>query len=148
MNRKITLSLLSILIVALIVVLMPRINPKNGDSGVPRFSYRNIPAPTPTPKDEIVEISGQQPGDYITVRSIKSDNIYIKVYKNETLIGQTDLISEPTDNLVVNLSASTKDGDMLKVKALDQNNEEVYSQDVLITVTAILPNAILPKELQ
>ena len=152
-NYKIAFSLLTICIVILIVILLPKHEtPK--EYLPPRTSSRVIPAPTPTPKTvsdelQIIEASSQPPSSTLKINSVNIDfPVYIVVEKNGGSIGQSDVITESVENIEIDLTEETKNEDVLLIKAVDELDNVVFQKEVLIINTAVNPGILLPRELQ
>jgi hypothetical protein len=152
-NYKTVFSLLTIAVVILILLLLPKRNEssKNKNYVPPRVSSRRIPAPTPTPNanGELISVNSQAPGNRLVVNLISSEvPVYIYVYKNSDLIGESELITDLQENLQIDLINKTSDNDVLMVQVLNEEDEVLFEKEVLITTTALAPGVILPRDLQ
>ena len=150
-NYKTVYSLLTIAVVILIAILLPKTEPSPQKYEPPRVSSRRIPAPTPTPNanDELIAVNSQAPGNKLVVSLINSGvPVYINVYKKSDLIGESELITDLQQNLQVDLINKTSDSDVLLVQVLNEEDEVLFEKEVLITTTALAPGVILPRDLQ
>jgi len=152
MNKKTILALASIVVVIITFVLLPRRSKTNTSYEPPRTASRYVPAPLPTSIDtssQLITVNSQPPGVILLIESVNpQEPIYIAVERFGGLIGQSEVILEKTQDLGVDLDKETNDGDMVIVKAMNKKGEELFSKEILITITTIAPGAILPKDLK
>lgn len=150
-KKKTIFSITSIIVLILIVILLPKSQTKNNTYETPRTSVRYIPPPTPSPNiyEGVLTVQSQPPGDKLSIQSIKPiEPVYLVVEKDGEILWQSEFVSEEVNNLEVPLGEETKDGDVLFIKLINEEEKEVYKKEVLILTTALSPNIILPKDLQ
>lgn len=153
MNKyKTYFSLLTILVVVLIFILLPKTSkPKNMAFQEPNYSVRRIPAPTPTlnANDNLLTISSQPPSNKIVISKVDfQSGGYIKIFNKEEEIGRSEVYTGMQENLEITLLKETTEPDAINIVLYDEQNTEIVSKEVGIITTAIMPGVILPKDLQ
>lgn len=149
-HLKVRLSILSIFILVIAFVLIPKQNNKSQFAYVPGYSIRRIPPPTNKPEVLINSLKAhtQPPGHTVSISEINiAEPVFIKVFQNNELVGNSDLITESTANYQINLAKETRDGDVLEVVLFNEQDKLLYTSEVHITTTALIPGSILPKDL-
>lgn len=146
---KLFLSLLSIAVLILIVLLLPRPEGKKVVQEPPRTAVRFVPAPTPSPGDEIISVRSQLPGNTLRVTAVVVTNpSFIVVELDEEILFTSEMFAETVNNLDIPLGREIADGEVLTIKLYGENEKLVFEKEVLMTTTALAPGVILPKDLQ
>lgn len=150
-KHKTFFSVLTILVVILILVLLPKYNSESVSYNQPSYSIRRVPAPTliPSEEDSLLEVNSQPPSNILIISKADfKEGGYIIIFNKEKEVGRSENLIGLQENLQINLVKETSDGDSLTVVLYDEEDNMVLSENVLIITTAVSPGIILPKDLQ